>query len=363
MPDMSERQTAYTFADRLLHRLALGPDAIAEMSFDLDQALAKPDTAPVRAQRHVFISGLARAGTTILMRRFHASGCFRSLTYRDMPFVLAPNLWARLSARSRQKARMQERAHGDGLAVSVDSPESLDEVFWRVFAGSSYLKPDRLVPHQPETRLVRQFAAYVAAILKSDGAGRRRYLSKNNNNILRLEAIARAFPQALILIPFRDPLHHANSLRRQHLRFCALHREDRFAKDYMTWLSHHEFGLDHRRFVFVPGRKEELDPAGLDYWLDLWRETYAWLLENHPPSAVFVCYEDLCLKPGYWPALARLGGLEEASDKGEVFTLRQHSLPSAYDPMLAKTCRNLYDRLRQTAKLKLENSFELARTG
>ena len=59
---------------------------------------------------------------------------------------------------------------------------------------------------------MEKFIRYVGAVLVSDPEGRTRYLSKNNNNILRLPALARAFPQALILIPFRDPLTHAASL-------------------------------------------------------------------------------------------------------------------------------------------------------
>ena len=81
------------------------------------------------SKQHVFISGLARAGTTVLMRKFHATGLYRSLTYRDMPFVLAPNLWRRLSLISRREIENAERAHGDNLFVNIDSPESLDEVF------------------------------------------------------------------------------------------------------------------------------------------------------------------------------------------------------------------------------------------
>jgi hypothetical protein len=80
-------------------------------------------------EKHVFIAGLARAGTTILMRRFYASQAFRSLTYRDMPFVLAPTLWRKLAAQSGRNLVTAERAHGDGILVDIDSPESFEEVF------------------------------------------------------------------------------------------------------------------------------------------------------------------------------------------------------------------------------------------
>src|SRR5690348_14423268 len=75
----------YGALDRLLHRLALGSDAVADLSFDLENALhpTKGDEDGAQ-QRPVFVTGLARAGTTLLMRLLYATGAFCSLTYRDM---------------------------------------------------------------------------------------------------------------------------------------------------------------------------------------------------------------------------------------------------------------------------------------
>jgi hypothetical protein len=86
----------YSFGERLLHRLALGFPVISEISFDID-ALLFNKKKDISFEKHVFISGLARAGTTILMRSFYETGQFRSLTYRDMPFVLMPGIWQKVS--------------------------------------------------------------------------------------------------------------------------------------------------------------------------------------------------------------------------------------------------------------------------
>src|SRR3546814_6546092 len=98
----------------------------------------------VIAGEHVFVTGLARAGTTVMLRHLHRSGAFRSLTYRDMPFVLAPNLWQRFSARWQERQEERLRAHGDRLMVNADSPEALEEVFWRIFTGREYIRRDGL---------------------------------------------------------------------------------------------------------------------------------------------------------------------------------------------------------------------------
>ena len=46
---------------------------------------------------HVFVTGMARSGTTILLQALHDTGKFASLTYADMPIVLSPNLWSKFN--------------------------------------------------------------------------------------------------------------------------------------------------------------------------------------------------------------------------------------------------------------------------
>jgi len=343
----------YSFLERLLHRLALHYRPIAEMSVDLDQMTVRADPSAVVLQRHVFVSGLARAGTTVLMRRFHATGQYRSLTYRDMPFVLAPNLWRRLSRISRRDVERSERAHGDNLLVDADSPESLDEVFWRTFAGAEYLESDRLQPHEPDAELVEKYVRYVNAILSANDPRIDRYLCKNNNNILRLGAIHRAFPNALLLIPFRHPLQHAHSLLRQHLRFSEMQARREFVLSYMTWLGHHEFGLDHRPFRFEGAVPASYPPNTLDYWLHLWCETYSWLERSKPKAAVFVCYEDLCMRAETWGRLAELAGVSGPLEVGEALKLSDRPLDANFDRGLGDRAAAIYGRLVAQARTQL----------
>ena len=300
---------AYNAAERALHHLALGSRSIAEITFDLNALLWARDDENETDQRPVFVAGLARAGTTIVMRRLYETGLFRSLTYRDMPFVLCPNLWQRLSNLSRRDIASVERAHGDRIAIDADSPEALDEVFWRVFAGSDYIKPDHLCAHEADEELLAKFRRYISCILHSRGR-KQRYLSKNNNNILRLRTLQMAFPRSAIVIPFRDPVQHANSLRNQHTQFCRLQGETPFTRSYMTWLAHHEFGLEHRPFWFDGGRPfttSAYHASDINYWLETWLRTYGWLHDNRPSNSILVCYEDLCSSPAAWErTVARL---------------------------------------------------------
>lgn len=269
----------YGAGARLFHKIALTGRATPEMFFDIEKAMHARDCADATDGAHVFVSGLARSGTTLLMRMLHDTSAFASLTYRDMPLVMAPNFWRGISGAFQKSMARQERAHGDGLEVDYDSPEALEEVFWRTYCGPDYIGADRLQPMEADDEVIAEFRLYVGLILKR--YARSRYLSKNNNSILRLSSILKAFPNATILVPFREPVDQAKSLLRQHKQFTKTHAEDAFSRQYMGWLAHHEFGGDHRRFVFNGSDPAAYgDPDKLSYWLDLWIDAYAYLMQQ-----------------------------------------------------------------------------------
>ena len=93
---------------------------------------------------HVFVAGLARSGTTILLNAIYQSSQFASLTYDDMPFILAPNFWKKISPR-KSHGELKERAHGDGVKVTTDSPEAFEEVFWKTFTDSSIIRDELFI--------------------------------------------------------------------------------------------------------------------------------------------------------------------------------------------------------------------------
>ena len=103
------------------------------------------------------------------------------------------------------------------------------------------------------------------------------YLSKNNNNISRLISITKAFPNCLIIIPFRDPIQQANSLLSQHKNFTKIQNENKFVKSYMTYLAHHEFGAIYRPFEFESNFETNFDFNSLEYWLEQWIIAYTYL--------------------------------------------------------------------------------------
>lgn len=328
----------YSALDKLLHHLALGSPIRAEMIHDIEKGMFLK-AAPADQGRHVFVCGLARAGTTILMREIHGSGAFGSLTYADMPFVLAPNLWRKVSARGAQAGEKKERAHGDGIAVDQHSPEALDEVYWRVFAGKDYIRKDRLTPHTPDRDQITGYRDLICLVLLR--TGKTRYLSKNNNMILRLPALAKAMPDSTFLVPVRDPVSHAMSLLSQHRRFAEA---DRFTQSYMQWLGHHEFGATHRPFAWG---SEEIwgDPATPDYWLARWISAHQALIETAQAHAnvLIVPSDNLAGNPALWPAIASRIGIQ-ANPLQEIRALPERAAPQT-DPALTKKAAALFAEL------------------
>lgn len=339
----------YGFFSRMLHRAVLGTKFISETSFDIEKLLFFKSDAPQDDSKHVFITGLARAGTTFLMNQLYQSGSFISLTYKDMPFVLAPNCWRLITGLSKKKYEMKERAHRDGVLVSSESPEALEEVFWSLFCGPDYIKSDRLIPMQAAEETIDHYRAYVSLIL--NGNENKRYISKNNNHVLRLGSISQAFPNAALLIPFRDPVQQAYSLMMQHKNFLKTHQKDYFAKTYMTWLVHHEFGEDHRPFVFSGQNTNQYNTDDINYWLQIWLDTYTFILHEIPSNGILVCYEKLCnTEDDVWEKLFRIVDVSDAILPNELWSKKPYNIPTdMLSPPLYRKVADLYNGMLENA--------------
>ena len=288
----------YTGLDQIFHRSALGSPLIAELSFDLERLIF---SSPPKTQGAIYVTGLARAGTTSLMRGLYDCGEFASLTYDDMPFVLAPNLWNIFSKIQRKTQAMKERPHADGIMVNFNSPEALEEVFWRVHCGEDYIQLNSLKVHEvdPETiKILRHYQDLICLKYQKN-----RYLAKNNNHILRLRSLAHRMPDTTFLVLFREPVEQAMSLFNQHRRFTG---SDTFTQQYMTWLVHHEFGATHRPLILPQSNQNCPDKNSEEFWISLWVDVYGYL-ENHlaetPQNVIPVSYERLCNQDGYWEKL------------------------------------------------------------
>ncbi|WP_119167271.1 sulfotransferase [Algihabitans albus] len=349
----------YSGVDRLLHRLAFSGFPLQLALADMEDRFFAADLAEGPPERPILIAGLPRAGTTHLLNVLAASEELATNSYRDMPFVLAPLLWDRFSRPFRKTNALRERPHGDGMAVGYDSPEAFEETVWLTFWPDKYGE-DHIARWTAEDRdpefevfFARQMRKVIALRTRGEQDGApRRYLSKNNSNIARLELLPALFPDCRILIPFRDPLSHSQSLYRQHRRFQEIHAEDPFARRYMAALGHFEFGADLKPIAFDSLSGSPDDPL---FWLSYWVSVHRAFAALDSETIVFIDYADLCRDPlRTVERLADSVGVDcSAAMRSEVE--RAHA-PSQYDlpgdpafEALLPSAQALYEDLKRKA--------------
>lgn len=336
VPGLSQRVWSLVFA-----RTAPICERIAGLESRLvsEQLPEKPLIEPV------FIAGLARSGSTILLEALSSLPTVTSWRYSDYPAVWFPYWWNWLRSRLPLPRKLpEERAHGDRILVNPDSPEAFEEPFWMHFF------PDR---HQSDVDQVLdaatdnlRFEHFYPLQLRKLLAIRQasRYVCKGNYNLGRVGYIQRLFPDARFVVPVRDPVAHVASLLKQDRLFSAAAAEQPAVSRYLARSGHFEFG---------PQRRAEClgDPAtGVAIQKDFdngnlvsgfarqWAHSYGWLarqLAEQPglgKVTLVVRYEDLCGEPAH--ELARLGehcGLEPAlTDQLVTDWAPRLSLPDYY---------------------------------
>lgn len=353
-------ESPYSFAERTLHQVAFNT-TLAQLSVaDLEDSFFKKRMSRAENDQPVFITGLPRGGTTLALDMMHRLDEFASHRYRDMPFLLTPLFWNRFSRRFQQADQLRERAHGDGMQVSVDSPEALEEVVWKAFWGKQYLT-DRILtwptrPNESFNEFFTNHMAKIIAIKAADGSPCR-YVSKNNLNISRIDYLLENYPGAMVIVPFRDPVRQAHSLLKQHRNFLKIHEQDAFARTYMEAVGHYDFGMNIRPVDFdgwLDGRAFT-EYQDINFWLEYWLHAYEHLLAKAGGAVHLHSHERLCEETV--PTLNALADVLDIRDRqaflqneSVVWKTPPPELPTdTMDPKLLEKCRELWQRLRKVS--------------
>ncbi len=177
----------------------------------LMQSLAKMETRlfedrfddiPVTAP--VWVSGLARSGSTVLLELLAGHPDIVTQRYRDFPPVFTPILWNKFVDYMPGKQEVStERAHKDGIYVTSESPEAFEEPVWMNFFPHLHKR----LWDETFTREAShpEFEAFLNAHIRKllflrEGM---RYLAKANYNVTRLEYLLKLFPDARFVVPIR----------------------------------------------------------------------------------------------------------------------------------------------------------------
>lgn len=335
----SRSTSAYSDLAQLFHHLVLD-------NYHIGRALLKKQIKGVNAPdatktNGIIITGLARAGTTALTRELAARGPFSSLDYSNMPVLMAPRLWAKLY--KPKKVEDQERAHGDGIKVGLASVEALEEYFFKVVLNDRYIGEEGVLEHELAPEENELYRKYQESIRRDNHL----YLAKNNNGITRYRSLTAQNPDLHVYIMLRDPLQHAFSLMKQHLKFEKEQEQDPFILTYMEWLGHHEFGKGQKPFVLenAPKAPYKGDTYSLNYWLERWISYYAYVLSLN--NVRLISYDVFLNRPE--EVLTRIGaeaGVVINVEGIALFDKVAADLPE-YDQELAQKAYELFHKLEK----------------
>jgi len=345
--------------DRLGHIACDRPAAMRAVA-RLESKLVEERLAEIPIEAPVWIAGLARSGSTVLLELLDNHPATATQRYRDFPPVLTPFFWNRLlDLMPLNREAPAERAHRDRIMVTAESPEAFEEPVWMNFFpdlhdGIRSAVMDGTDRHAEFEAFLKNHMRKIMLV-----RGGRRYLAKANYNATRFAYLLAIFPNARFLLPIREPGAHVASLMKQQRLFCAGEADNPAARRHLARAGHFEFGLgrhpihcgDHDataeiRSLWAAGREAE-------GWALQWAALYGAVadqLDADPAlrSALLVVrYEDFCAEPA--STLGRIldhCGLDPMEDLLRMAKERL-SAPSYYQtsfpPALAETIRDSTD--------------------
>lgn len=272
---------------------------------NLETRLARGRLATGEIRAPIFITGMARSGTTTLLNALTRTRELGAHQYRDFPFLMAPLLWHRVQGAIATEGEAVERPHKDRILITKSSHDAFEEPLWQGFFPDIHddRRDQRLGANTSNPRFEKFFHEHIRKILHLRGAGR--YVSKGNYNIGRIEYLGRLFPDARFIVPVRAPLDHVGSLVRQHELFCSYAADDPRIPLYLAATGHFEFG-PQRRGINLSGPKLARLPDREDdalCYARQWAEVYGHVVRIRARDSQLgaridvVRYEDLCADP------------------------------------------------------------------
>lgn len=299
-----------SLANRFLAKIVFSFPGIWKFLGDRETATLSDRLTKSPITEPVYVTGLARSGTTLLLQILASHPDVATHRYRDFPFIFTPYWWSEVLKLSHKTTGVPvERAHNDGVMVTPDSPEAMEEPIWMAFFDHLHKSDidNRLDESTDGGAFPKFYRDHLSKLLLAQG--KIRYVSKGNYNVTRILYIKSILPDARFVIPIRHPIAHIGSLIRQHRGFLKAHKAYPAGRDQMRQAGHFEFGLD-----FTPINvgiddgadalmKSENRLDNIRGWARYWSRIYQHISEilttdtALADKSLIVRFEDLCDKP------------------------------------------------------------------
>lgn len=288
-------------------------DTFKSLSFSLD----KLETMHLRhyidkidINRPIYITGLARAGTTIILEMLSKHPDLASHRYKYLVMPYLPYWVNQMAKAFRMYTEPFERFHKDGIFVTGESPEAVEEIFWQKFFDDIHNENSSNVMNgiTDNPQFESFYRNHIRKLILTQKKSR--YLAKNNYNVTRLEYLLRIFPSSKFLLIIRNPINQIASLIKQTKIFTQFGQEGPLLNDWLRIVGHHEFG--HHQVCINAGNTELIQKIRklwsrkktyVKGWAYYWRSIYNFIANNLDTNkklkkaTLIVRYDELCDTP------------------------------------------------------------------
>jgi hypothetical protein len=293
--------------DDMLVRFSVAARHLLRRCASLETRWLASQLSSTQLDSPIYICGLARSGSTILLELIASLAGIATHRYSDFPFVFTPYLWNAYQEKAATDSDAVERPHQDRIKITRHSPESMEEPLWMSwFPNLHRTSHSQLMGSKLENANFEVFYRDHQRKLLLIRHGNR-YAAKNNYNLARIEYLARLFPAAKFIIPIRNPFTQVQSLVRQHQLFCEYHRQEPRVARYLSAAGHFEFGPQRQPYSINPTQAERVLQSWAKGWEHSgyaiqWNEMYEHVLhlQELPELAKrmhVMRHEDFCAEP------------------------------------------------------------------
>jgi len=276
----------------------------------METLLSRNDINALTVDRPIYIVGLARAGTTIILEMLYKHPFLASHKYRHFLMPFFPHRFSRIVDQSLFFTKPRERVHKDGIMVTRESPEAVEEIFWQDFFNNNHNEEISSVMSgtMSNTNFEQFYRNHIRKLIINQRCSR--YLAKNNYNITRLGYLHRMFPDVKFLLIIRNPVNQIASLIKQTRLFVNMEKNNPLLADWHRLTGHSEFG--HNQLCINTGDNEIIhkirrlwknEKTYVKGWAYYWSSIYDYVMnlldtnKEIKKATLIIRHEDLCENP------------------------------------------------------------------
>ncbi len=273
----------------------------------IETTLLRRPMSQVKLNSPIYVSGMARSGTTITTTMLAQHPDTVTHTYAHVIFPYAPYIWKKLADVVPVQTEETERVHQDNLKVNKHSPEAVEEGFWKKSFPQLHdeTQSNILTEHHNNSQFIRFYRNIMKkTILLNNKQGR--YLTKNNYIITRFNYLLKYFPDVKFVLLVRNPISTIMSSIKQCRIIGDVESQNAKLLRLTQIMGHHEFG-PYRIGINLGNQKimnkvRRYWNAGdeISGWAMYWGHIYEYIYRSLEAckklksNSIVVKYEDLC---------------------------------------------------------------------